>query len=613
MNKFVLGFRWAVVLGILQDWFFALPGMLIPNAVLGVGGAAPALQPVWVAYACVLLTVLSIASIPAAVDALRNWPFAVLSVLARIGGATFFYVLYPGQFPALFGMLALSFAILQGTLLALAVVSTEPAPERGAGTQPATWWPFLLRAFSALVLLGGAAGVGTWHLLFREVPQSFDAIEEAFKYGSIGTENDNGLPYWIWVVLPRVFPEYLPGPGGYTSLGIVWEPGKETPVGFSKKTIGFSRIGISCALCHSGTYRLNAADTPVVAPTAPATRFDALAYQRFLFACASDPRFNADVLLGGIYYEVKLSWAEQQLYRHVLIPRTRAALLQEKERYAWTRTRPTWGPGRIDPFNPVKYRILDISPEEDKTIGNSDMQPLWDRRSRAGHALHWDGLNTSLTEVVLSGAIGDGASPKSLPVGPLKALEEYLLNAKPPKYPLSIAKAEAEKGKGIFDQWCAQCHAVGGERTGKVIPWAEVRTDRNRIEMWSQKAADNYNAYAKDYAWSFARFVKQDGYLAVPLDGLWLRGPYLHNGSVPTLADLLEPAAKRPAVFYRGYDVLDRSRVGFVSGEEARQAGAFRFDTAVPGNGREGHEGKEYGTELSAEQKRALIEHLKTL
>src|SRR5574340_174234 len=55
------------------------------------------------------------------------------------------------------------------------------------------------------------------------------------------------------------------------------------------------------------------------------------------------------------------------------------------------------------------------------------------------------------------------------------------------------------------------------------------------------------------------------GYIASFLDGIWLRAPYLHNGSVPTLHDLLEPIEKRPTVFYRGYDVYDQSKVGFVT------------------------------------------------
>jgi len=123
----------------------------------------------------------------------------------------------------------------------------------------------------------------------------------------------------------------------------------------------------------------------------------------------------------------------------------------------------------------------------------------------------------------------------------------------------------------------------------------------------------------------------------MPLDGIWLRAPYLHNGSVPTLRDLLEPAAKRPALFYRGYDVIDREKVGFVSNLPAEKGVAFfRYETrciencaAEPpartplednvclpgkwaGNSNAGHEGKEYGTDLSPEDKDAIVEYLKT-
>jgi hypothetical protein len=99
----------------------------------------------------------------------------------------------------------------------------------------------------------------------------------------------------------------------------------------------------------------------------------------------------------------------------------------------------------------------------------------------------------------------------------------------------------------------------------------------------------------------------------LPLDGLWLRAPYLHNGSVPTLRDLLEPSAKRPGKFYRGDDVYDAVNVGFVCNVAQRgDTRYFLYDTTVPGNGNQGHEGKEYGTELPAADKQALIEFLKT-
>jgi hypothetical protein len=99
----------------------------------------------------------------------------------------------------------------------------------------------------------------------------------------------------------------------------------------------------------------------------------------------------------------------------------------------------------------------------------------------------------------------------------------------------------------------------------------------------------------------------------MPLDGIWLRAPYLHNGSVPTLRDLLEPSADRPRVFYRGNDVYDAQRVGFVS-EHAAQGTTkyFRFDTSLPGNSNAGHEGRYYGTTLAPDDKDALVEYLKT-
>jgi hypothetical protein len=481
------------------------------------------------------------------------------------------------------------------------------------GRRVASKWQRWGKVLVVVLLVGGLIGYAAWYKLLREEPQHFDTLQEQFLYGSIGTEAEEGLPYWVWLVLPRVFPQYLPGPGGYASLGVVWEEGRETPVGFSKKTIGFPRVGINCAICHSGTYRTGPQEYPTVVAGAPATRIDVLGYQRFLFACASDPRFTADNILPEIEYNTKLSPVDKLLYRYVLIPRTRDGLLQSKQRFAWTDSRPDWGRGRIDPFNPVKFHQLGMSPANDKSIGNSDMEPLWDRAARKGHLLHWDGLNDSLREVVLSGAIGDGATAKSLPYDDLGRLENWLQDLPPPKYPYPIDSALAAKGEPLYQKHCAECHAPGGQRTGKVIPADEIGTDAHRLGMWSQEAADIYNRYPPNASWKFQHFQKHDGYVAVLLDGVWLRAPYLHNGSVPTLEDLLEPAAKRPRVFYRGYDVYDRQRTGFVHDEKEAKPTGFRYDTAVEGNGNAGHEGEKYGTTLTPDQKRALVEYLKTL
>jgi hypothetical protein len=458
-----------------------------------------------------------------------------------------------------------------------------------------------------LLLVGSVVYLG-WYNLFREVPTYYESSEEHFKYGSIGTENAEGMPYWIWLVLPRLFPEKLPGSGGYTSLGLTWEEGKETPVGISKKTIGFPRQGITCAVCHNATYRKTPKDKPTIVPAGPSNKFDSQGFLRFLFACANDPRFTADYILPAIAYNHQFSWLEQQLYRYLIIPQTKKAILKQQQSYAWMDSRPNWGPGRIDPFNPVKFRTLGLP--LDNTIGNSDMMPLWNEKQHQGFAYHWDGLETSLRETIREGAIGDGATRKSIPIEDLQRVEDYITQLDPPKYPFAIDRILADKGSKLFENSCASCHAFGGERTGTVIPVEEVGTDRHRIDMWTQQAVDTYNQYAEGYDWDFDNLRKIDGYLSVSLDGLWLRAPYLHNGSVPYLTDLLEVPEKRTKIFYRGYDVYNPEKVGFVAeGKEAEKVG-FKYDTSVTANGNQGHL---YGTELSADEKKALIEYLKTL
>ena len=107
-------------------------------------------------------------------------------------------------------------------------------------------------------------------------------------------------------------------------------------------------------------------------------------------------------------------------------------------------------------------------------------------------------------------------------------------------------------------------------------------------------------------------YIKQTGgYANQPLDGIWARAPYLHNGAVPTIRDLLEPPDNRPRSFYRGDDLYDQRKLGFAY--DAPESGGrrlFLFDTAIAGNDNGGHE---YGTQLSDEDKAALVEYLKTL
>lgn len=98
-------------------------------------------------------------------------------------------------------------------------------------------------------------------------------------------------------------------------------------------------------------------------------------------------------------------------------------------------------------------------------------------------------------------------------------------------------------------------------------------------------------------------------YKSRPLDGIWATAPYLHNGSVPTLYDLLLPPAQRPRTFKVGTREYDPVRVGYVTGEAP--GNGFTFDTAPLGNTNGGHL---YNVDkLTDEQRWALVEYMKTL
>jgi mono/diheme cytochrome c family protein len=93
------------------------------------------------------------------------------------------------------------------------------------------------------------------------------------------------------------------------------------------------------------------------------------------------------------------------------------------------------------------------------------------------------------------------------------------------------------------------------------------------------------------------------------LNGIWATAPYLHNGSVPNLWELLKPAKERRTTFMVGSRVFDPKNVGFDADQSPFKNGRF---VAEPANGN-GNGGHEYGTTLTDEQRWAIIEYLKTL
>jgi mono/diheme cytochrome c family protein len=413
-------------------------------------------------------------------------------------------------------------------------------------------------------------------------------------------------------VLPIVFEDKLPArPGkGYERIGFIDDGAAHgRPVGTSYKADQVPLVGLNCATCHAGTMRAAAGQPRQIVLGMPANQMDLQAYARFLTACASDPRFTDSTLIDAIEkVNPDFGWFDGLVYKLFVIPRTRDGILERAKENAWFDVRPPQGPGRVDTFNPYKV-LLGIDIRNDRTVGTVDLPSLWNQRIREHLWLHWDGNNNSVEERNKSAAIGAGATPDSLDLPAMARVGAWIMDLKAPAYPADrIDAAKAAQGAAVYQRECARCHDIGGAMTGQVTPVGEVGTDRERLDSFTPDLAAKMHTIGEGRPWQFSHFRKTDGYANMPLDGIWLRAPYLHNGSVPTLRALLSPE-KRPSEFYRAYDVYDWTDVGFVSsGPDAAREGVL-FSTRERGNSNAGHL---YGTTLEAAAKDALLEYLKT-
>ena len=444
-----------------------------------------------------------------------------------------------------------------------------------------------------------------------------DAVEH-FKYGSTGGERESGFPFRVWQVLPKV----CGLEGGYASLGLVFEEGKELPIGMSRRrNLGIDRVFLNCAACHASTVRAAPDAKPRIYLAMPAHRFDVRAFEEFFFDCAANPNFRAEYIVPAMDEHGKLGLLDRYVVYPVAIGLMRERLLDLAGRFRFVKRDPqVWGPGRVDTFNSAKVlfnmRVEDL--DESERSAASDFPAIWNQDRKRGMQLHWDGNNTVVEERNKSAAFGTGTTPPTLDTKAIGRVEKWLETLRPPPYPFGIDQALAARGAPIYREYCAGCHGASGkdfsgEKVGKVTPIDLVGTDRHRLDSYTYTLAVNQSTLYAGYAWRFANFRKTFGYANMPLDGIWLRAPYLHNGSVPTLRHLLEPASARPALFYRGNDVYDRRNLGFTwDAPEIDGVKLFAYDIRTAGNSNRGHEGKAYGTQLPAPDKEALLEHLKT-
>lgn len=246
----------------------------------------------------------------------------------------------------------------------------------------------------------------------------------------------------------------------------------------------------------------------------------------------------------------------------------------------------------------------------------TDVPPLWNVRKK--NALYYTAVGRGdFTKLLFQASvlgIPDSAAARRA-VTNFKDVVAWLNSLEPPEYPKEVDQTLAARGELLFNEHCADCHGTYGKwdsYPNKVVSLDVVKTDPLYASYAVQAPiVDWYNDSWFATSEPESHFEPEAGYIAPPLDGIWATAPFLHNGSVPTLDALLD-SKSRPTYWERSGDNRDYNyeKVGWNYTERKNGRGKWTYDTTGPGYSNEGHY---FGDKLKEEERRAVIEYLKTL
>lgn len=215
-------------------------------------------------------------------------------------------------------------------------------------------------------------------------------------------------------------------------------------------------------------------------------------------------------------------------------------------------------------------------------------------------------------------------------VATLEAIDRYapdirafFASIEPPRFPWPVDPDLAQQGKQVFATHCSRCHGNYGESASYpnlVVGLDEVGTDPLLAQSATDGSSDRFiRWFNRSFFGRLSQAAPAPGYVPPPLDGIWATAPYLHNGSVPTLEALLD-SHRRPTYWLRSFDHddYDPGAVGWryrelPYGKPGARDDTERkrlYDTTLPGYSNRGHT---FGDVLTEEQRKALLEYLKTL
>lgn len=192
----------------------------------------------------------------------------------------------------------------------------------------------------------------------------------------------------------------------------------------------------------------------------------------------------------------------------------------------------------------------------------------------------------------------------------------FINSIQPPKFPKAIDAPMAAEGKTIFIATCKKCHGTygdGGIYPNLLIPENIIKTDS---ALYTSNYSNPQMVNWFNQSWFTtgdhpAKLVPYRGYIAPPLDGIWVTAPYLHNGSVPNLEAVLN-SKKRPKYWQRNFTTPSYNYEIPGYNYEVKDAPGNNevYNTTQKGFGNQGHY---FGDKLTDPERRSVIEYLKTL
>ncbi len=509
------------------------------------------------------------------------------------------------------GHALLASAMLSASVLACAPASA-PAPAPASASAP------------------GPAPVMSDPEEYRDHGISAAAGEAYFARLGGGDPYATGMAYPVWLALVEAFPAELGGDVAHFAerFGLLVDgPPGSLPLGMHVTTDPNTRVPFvvaNCQLCHAERLRLPGGDRVVSGLGSTHARVHA--YDAALVHVARDPRFTTEALLPLATAAARahdLAWPEA--VRVPIVRATVTALRERAEARGADAERLAGGlPGRVATIESFAMALgaHGSHVRMPATIGWAKVPDV--RGFPWRETLSWDGVGTGSPVALAAEAdFAFGARPEWFETHRHIATSLYMFlrhfdRALP--FPGPVDAALAERGRSAFDAACARCHgsyAPAGAQPRvryreRVVPAAMVGTDPAREEAVTPEFVAAANAVP--LARGVTTVAATGGYVPPVLIDVWARGTYGHIGQWPSLEVLATRPEARPRRFVVDPDApYDLAHVGLAwtpAHEGDRPARGYVYDASVPGMGVEGHR---FLADLPADDRRAVLEYLKTL